>query len=44
MDAMGSKALVSAVIIILNEEKFIEEVIESVFAQTYDNVIARGSD
>lgn len=39
---MGSKPLVSAVIIFLDEEKFIEEAIESVFAQTYDNVIARG--
>src|SRR5215217_4669680 len=34
---MNSKPLVSVVIIFLNAEKFIEEAIESVFAQTYDN-------
>jgi len=34
---MSSKPLVSAIIIFLNEEKFIQEAIDSVFAQTYDN-------
>src|SRR5215217_1612808 len=34
---MNSKPLVSVVIIFLNTEKFIEEAIQSVFAQTYDN-------
>jgi glycosyltransferase involved in cell wall biosynthesis len=34
---MKSKTLVSGVIIFLNEERFIREAIESVFAQTYDN-------
>jgi glycosyltransferase involved in cell wall biosynthesis len=34
---MISKPLVSVVIIFLNAEKFIQEAIESVFAQTYDN-------
>ena len=34
---MTSKLLVSSVMIFLNAEKFIEEAIESVFAQTYDN-------
>jgi glycosyltransferase involved in cell wall biosynthesis len=34
---MSSKPLVSVVIIFLNAEKFIQESIESVFAQTYDN-------
>lgn len=34
---MNSKPLVSGIIIFLNGEKFIEEAIESVFAQTYDN-------
>jgi glycosyltransferase involved in cell wall biosynthesis len=34
---MNSTPLVSAVIIFLNAEKFIEEAIKSVFAQTYDN-------
>jgi glycosyltransferase involved in cell wall biosynthesis len=34
---MNSRPLVSSVIIFLNAEKFIEEAIESVFAQTYDN-------
>jgi glycosyltransferase involved in cell wall biosynthesis len=34
---MSSKPLVSSIIIFLNAEKFIEEAIESVFAQTYDN-------
>jgi glycosyltransferase involved in cell wall biosynthesis len=34
---MSSKPLVSGIIIFLNAEKFIEEAIESVFAQTYDN-------
>jgi glycosyltransferase involved in cell wall biosynthesis len=36
-DEMGSKPLVSGIIIFLNEEEFIKEAIESVFAQTYDN-------
>src|SRR5918995_4247229 len=34
---VNSKPVVSSVIIFLNAEKFIEEAIESVFAQTYDN-------
>jgi glycosyltransferase involved in cell wall biosynthesis len=34
---MSVKPLISAIIIFLNEEKFIQEAIESVFAQTYDN-------
>jgi glycosyltransferase involved in cell wall biosynthesis len=34
---MNSKPLVSSVMIFLNAEKFIEEAIESVFAQTYEN-------
>lgn len=34
---MSSKPLVSGIIIFLNAEKFIQEAIESVFAQTYDN-------
>src|SRR5215212_567268 len=34
---MTSKLLVSSVMIFLNAEKFIEEAIESVFAQTHDN-------
>ena len=34
---MNTKPLVSAIIIFLNGEKFIEEAIESVFAQTYDS-------
>jgi len=34
---MSDKPLISAVIIFLNEEKFIQEAIDSVFAQTYDN-------
>ncbi len=34
---MSDKPLVSAIIIFLNEEKFIEEAIESVFAQTYNH-------
>ena len=34
---MNSKPLVSAIIIFLNAERYIEEAIESVFAQTYDN-------
>lgn len=34
---MGNKPLVSVIIIFLNAEKFIEEAIESVFAQTYDH-------
>ena len=34
---MNSRPLVSSVVIFLNAEKFIEEAIESVFAQTYDN-------
>jgi glycosyltransferase involved in cell wall biosynthesis len=35
--AMNKKPLVSTVMIFLNEEKFIREAIESVFAQTYEN-------
>ena len=31
------KPLISAIIIFFNEERFLEEAIESVFAQTYDN-------
>lgn len=34
---MSNKPLVSVITIFWNEEKFIEEAIESVFAQTYDN-------
>lgn len=34
---MSSKSLVSGIVIFLNEERFVEEAIESVFAQTYDN-------
>src|SRR5678815_1955714 len=34
---MSSKPLVSVVAIFLNAEQFIQEAIESVFAQTYDN-------
>jgi glycosyltransferase involved in cell wall biosynthesis len=34
---MNSKSLVSSVMPFLNAEKFIEEAIESVFAQTYEN-------
>jgi len=34
---MSSRQLVSAITIFLNAEKFIEEAIESVFAQTHDN-------
>jgi glycosyltransferase involved in cell wall biosynthesis len=34
---MSSKPLVSSIIIFLDAERFIEEAIESVFAQTYDN-------
>ena len=34
---MSSKPLVSGIIIFLNEEQFIKEAIDSVFAQTYDN-------
>jgi glycosyltransferase involved in cell wall biosynthesis len=34
---MSKKPLVSAIIIFLNEENFIQEAIESVFAQTYEN-------
>src|ERR687889_2435319 len=34
---MSSKPLVSSIIIFLNRERFIQEAIESVFAQTYDN-------
>src|SRR5919199_4729628 len=33
---MSSKPSISVIIIFLNEEKFIQEAIESVFAQTYD--------
>jgi glycosyltransferase involved in cell wall biosynthesis len=35
--AMSSKPLVSVVIIFLNAEKFLQEAIESVIAQTYEN-------
>lgn len=35
--SVSNKALVSVITIFWNEEKFIEEAIESVFAQTYDN-------
>jgi glycosyltransferase involved in cell wall biosynthesis len=34
---MSSKPSISVIIIFLNEERFIREAIESVFAQTYDN-------
>ncbi|NEP11865.1 MAG: glycosyltransferase family 2 protein [Symploca sp. SIO1A3] len=34
---MSSQPLVSVITIFLNEEKFIEETIESIFAQTYNN-------
>lgn len=34
---MSSKPLVSCIIIFLNEERFIREAIDSVFAQTYDD-------
>ena len=34
---MSSKPLVSAIVIFLNAGKFIEEAIESIFAQTYNN-------
>ena len=34
---MNSKPLVSAIIIFFNEEKFLQEAIESVWSQTYDN-------
>src|SRR5215212_3944019 len=34
---MSSKPMVTAIIIFFNEERFIREAIESVFAQTYDN-------
>ena len=34
---MNSKPLVSSIVIFLNAEKFIEEAIESIFAQTYNN-------
>ncbi len=34
---MSSKPSVSVIVIFLNEEKFIEEAVESVFAQTYDD-------
>ncbi|HEX3035119.1 MAG TPA: glycosyltransferase family A protein [Thermodesulfobacteriota bacterium] len=34
---MSNKPLVSVIVIFLNEERFIREAIESVFAQTYDN-------
>ena len=36
-DQITSRPLVSAIIIFLNEERFLEEAVESVFAQTYDN-------
>ena len=34
---MSAKPLVSCIIIFLNQEQFIQEAIDSVFAQTYDN-------
>src|SRR3712207_5043688 len=34
---MSSDPLVSVIIIFLNAERFVEEAVESVFAQTYDN-------
>ena len=34
---MSNKPLVSVIIPFLNTEEFIQEAIESVFAQTYDN-------
>src|SRR5215218_5812117 len=34
---MSSESLVSVIIIFLDAERFIEEAIESVFAQTYDD-------
>jgi len=36
-DEKTGNSLVTAVIIFLNEDRFLEEAIESVFAQTYDN-------
>src|ERR1051325_2617634 len=36
LDALAAQPLVSVIIIFLNEEKFIEEAVESVFAQTYE--------
>jgi glycosyltransferase involved in cell wall biosynthesis len=47
-DQITSRPLVSAIIIFLNEEEFIEEAIESVFAQTYNHwellLVDDGSD
>jgi glycosyltransferase involved in cell wall biosynthesis len=34
---MNNKPLISCIVIFLNTEKFIEEAIESIFAQTYEN-------
>jgi glycosyltransferase involved in cell wall biosynthesis len=34
---IGNKSLISVIIIFLNSEEFIQEAIESVFAQTYNN-------
>src|SRR5918994_2063107 len=34
---MSGKSLVSCIVIFLDEERFIEEAIKSVFAQTYEN-------
>jgi glycosyltransferase involved in cell wall biosynthesis len=36
-DVMNPNPLVSIIVIFLNEERFIEEAIQSVFAQTYEN-------
>jgi glycosyltransferase involved in cell wall biosynthesis len=37
LSRMHERSLVSVIIIFLNEERFIQEAIESVFAQTYEN-------
>jgi len=36
-DEMTNRPLINVIIIFFNEERFLEEAIESVFAQTYDN-------